>query len=82
MSRMPKLLFFALFFLGTMGGIWLNQNGYFGYEVGGPTVAFVGFAFALITSFLIYGLLRLCRGATTRFGTSDRDKASRKSLRF
>lgn len=53
---MPKLLFFALFFVGTMGGVWLNENGYFGYPVGGPTVAFVGFAFAMICSFLIYSL--------------------------
>jgi hypothetical protein len=79
---MPKLLFFALFFVGTMGGIWLVQNGYFDAKGNGLAAPFLGFAFALITSFLIYALLRLYRGASTRFGSSDRDKARGKSLRF
>jgi len=77
MSRMPKLLFFALFFVGTLGGVWLNEYGYFGYPVGGPTVAMVGFAFALITSFLIYALLRLPRRAAARLRPSDRQEARR-----
>ena len=84
MLRMPKLLFFALFFVGTMGAVALYQNGYLGRHQEGmaPVLAFCGFAFAFSTSFLMFHLLRLSRWVAARLRPSYRYKPSSQSLRL
>lgn len=83
MSRMPKILFFVLFFVGTMGGVWLNQNGYFGpRSESGPPPAFIGFALAMGTAFLLFTLFRLMRWVKALSSNETRDGAQAATLLF
>jgi len=83
MTRLPKWLFFALFFAGYMGAIWLHQSGYLGPQRfgDGPAVAMLGFAFALIVSFLLFVLSRLAGAIAARFRRSKVSEPHGESLR-
>lgn len=73
MSRMPKLLFFVLFFVGSVVATHLNSQGYFGPRPeSGPFPVFLGFAFALIVSYVTYRLLLMSRWVANYFGSSKR----------
>lgn len=67
LQRMPKAAFVALFIVGYGGMIWLDQNGYLEPNGTGPVLAFGGFAFAVVISFLTYCLLRAARWSVQKF---------------
>lgn len=59
LDRMPTWLFATLFFVGLILGVWIETN----EQTGNPYIpAFIGFAFALVSSFLIHLVVRAAAG--------------------